>query len=459
MNVVWFKRDLRIADHRPLAEAAERGAVLPVYIYEPSVWNAPDSDPRHWRFVRESLIELRDSLAKLGAPLVVRVGEALDVLRSLPVAALWSHEETGNAMTYARDRAVRKWAREAKIPFIEFPTGGVVRRLKSRDGWSKIWERRVAEPVLEAPMRLDSHGLDPGAMPELRPSIDTQPGGERAAHAVLESFLAQRGENYYREMSSPITAETGCSRLSAHLAWGTISTRQVVQAVRRAAAKTESANWKKSLRAFDARMHWRCHFMQKLEDEPRIEFENFVRAYDGLRGYDEDRFLAWAEGRTGFPFIDACMRSLAATGWINFRMRAMLVSFASYHLWLDWRPTALHLARLFTDYEPGIHYSQTQMQSGTTGINTLRIYSPVKQAEDQDPKGEFVGRWIPEFGTDRYPAPIVDHRAAMREARDKIWAVRKLAATRAEAANVQERHGSRKRPAPKRASTQLSLLS
>jgi deoxyribodipyrimidine photo-lyase len=99
------------------------------------------------------------------------------------------------------------------------------------------------------------------------------------------------------------------------------------------------------------------------------------------------------------------------------------------------------------------------MQSGTTGINTLRIYSPVKQAEDQDPKGEFVGRWIPEFGTDRYPAPIVDHRAAMREARDKIWAVRKLAATRAEAANVQERHGSRKRPAPKRASTQLSLLS
>ncbi|MDX2179244.1 MAG: deoxyribodipyrimidine photo-lyase [Bryobacteraceae bacterium] len=459
MNVVWFKRDLRIVDHRPLAEAAERGAVLPLYIYEPSVWNAPDSDPRHWRFVRESLIELRDSLAKLGAPLVVRVGEALDVLRSLPVTALWSHEETGNAMTYARDRAVRKWAREAKIPFIEFPTGGVVRRLKSRDGWSKIWERRVAEPVLEAPMRLDSHGLDPGAMPELRPTIDTQPGGERAAHAVLDSFLGGRGENYYREMSSPITAETGCSRLSAHLAWGTISTRQVVQAVRRAAAKTESANWKKSLGAFDARMHWRCHFMQKLEDEPRIEFENFVRAYDGLRGYDEDRFSAWAEGRTGFPFIDACMRSLAATGWINFRMRAMLVSFASYHLWLDWRPTALHLARLFTDYEPGIHYSQTQMQSGTTGINTLRIYSPVKQAEDQDPKGEFVRRWVPEFGAGHYPAPIVDHRAAMREARDKIWAVRKLAATRAEAANVQERHGSRKRPAPKRASTQLSLLS
>lgn len=460
MNVVWFKRDLRIADHRPLAEAAARGGpVAPLYIYEPSVWNAPDSDPRHWRFVRESLIELRDRLARLGAPLVVRTGEALDVLRTLPIAALWSHEETGNGLTYARDRAVRQWARESKIPFTEFPSGGVVRRLKSRDGWSKIWEQRVAEPMTAAPKRLDPHALDPGAIPDLRPSIESQPGGERAALATLDSFLAERGENYARQMSSPITAETGCSRLSPHLAWGTISTRRVVQAARRAASKTESPDWKRSLRAFDARMHWRCHFMQKLEDEPRIEFENFVRAYDGLRGYEEDRFAAWAEGRTGFPFIDACMRSLAATGWINFRMRAMLVSFASYHLWLDWRPTALHLARLFTDYEPGIHYSQTQMQSGTTGINTLRIYSPLKQAEDQDPRGEFVRRWIPEIGTESYPSPIVDHRTAMREARDKIWTVRKLAGTRAEAAEVQERHGSRKRPAPKRASKQLSLLS
>ncbi len=91
--------------------------------------------------------------------------------------------------------------------------------------------------------------------------------------------------------------------------------------------------------------------------------------------------------RPGYPFLDACMRSLRATGWLNFRMRAMVMSFASYNLWLPWRATGLHLARMFTDYEPGIHWSQVQMQSGTTGINTIRIYNVVKQGYDQDPRG------------------------------------------------------------------------
>lgn len=448
MQVVWFKRDLRIGDHRPLAEAAARGPVLPVYIYEPSLWSAPDSDSRHWAFVRASLVELRERLAALGAPLVVRTGEAVDVLRSLPVTALWAHEETGNGLSYARDRAVRKWARESGIPFTEFPAGGVVRRLQSRDGWSKIWEQRMAEPAVPPPSALPPHGVEPGEIPPLRASIDVQQGGERAAHDTLDSFLARRGERYHEELSSPLTAETACSRLSVHLAWGTISTRQVIQAARKRLAGAD-AGWRRALRAFDARMHWRCHFMQKLEDEPRIEFENFVRAYDGLREpfFNREFFDAWREGRTGYPFVDACMRYLNATGWINFRMRAMLMSFAAYHLWLHWREPALHLARAFTDYEPGIHYSQCQMQSGTTGINTLRIYSPDKQWRDQDPDSEFVRRWVPEFEDPRrYPRPIVDHATAVAAAKEKLYALRRRTEVRAEAQRVQQKHGSRKRP-------------
>ena len=220
-----------------------------------------------------------------------------------------------------------------------------------------------------------------------------------------------------------------------------------------------------------SRLHWHCHFMQKLEDEPAIEFHNMLRAADGLRENDSsaDRLTAWQAGRTGYPLVDACMRSLEATGWLTFRMRAMVVSFASYSLWLHWRPTGLHLARHFLDFEPGIHWSQLQMQSGTTGINTLRIYNPTKQAVEQDPRGVFIRRWLPELagvppayvhmpwtmsadvqqaagcmiGRD-YPAPLVDHAAAVREAKRRLAAVRGDPEARVEARDVARRHGSRR---------------
>jgi len=334
----------------------------------------------------------------------------------------------------------------------------------------------------------------------LGPNRRTKPqiGGESYAHQELDSFLKVRGVDYRKGMSSPVTAPESCSRLSPYLAWGCISVKSVYQRVvarqhqlSEAPPRSFDTRWTNSLRSFASRLAWHCHFMQKLEDEPELEFRNLSRVYDGLRenDFDERRFEAWKTGQTGYPMIDACMRALAETGWINFRMRAMLMSFASNHLWLHWRPTAVHLATQFLDFEPGIHFSQCQMQSGTTGINTVRIYSPAKQVIDHDPTGLFIRKYVPELanvpaeylaephrmplgvqsavgcriGCD-YPQPIVDHRAAYKSAQQKIFAIRQTASAIDEATRVFIKHGSRKKrdPLPKlkkqTGSRQLSLF-
>ena len=491
MQLVWFKKDLRTIDHRPLFEAAKCGPCLCLYIYEPDIIGSDEFDASHLEFINQSLEDLDNSLQAIGGKLIRRVGEATEVLSQIHqlqgVSRIWSHEETGNGITYARDLRVKQWAESQNIPWTEYRQNGVVRCLSQRDGWSRQRNQFMAQEIVPAPARMQTvDELSVGRLHEandfgLRQSDKKQliRGGQGVAQDLLSSFLNERGRYYSKEMSSPVTANDACSRLSASITWGCISVRQIVHALRlrqaelRAAKKEGQApsGWLTSLRSFDARLSWHCHFMQKLEDEPRIEFENMSRSYDGLREseFSQERFERWCAGQTGYPMVDACMRALHQHSWINFRMRAMLVSFASYHLWLHWRQPAIYLAKHFLDFEPGIHFSQIQMQSGTTGINTVRIYSPIKQVKDQDPTGMFIKRYVPELegvpekylpephkmttdeqsksgcriGTD-YPEPIVDHATAYRTARDRVYAVRRRESTKQEAKQVVRKHGSRK---------------
>jgi deoxyribodipyrimidine photo-lyase len=479
MNVlVWFKRDLRIHDHAALAMAAEIGPVLPLYMIEPPYWQLPDTSARQWEFTAEALQDLRAALGAIGAPLILRTGDAVDILarfcRDHQISRIISHAETGNLWTYARDRRVAAWARANGVLWTELPQSGVVRRLTSRDGWARLRDAHVAGAQIAPPPALRAiAGIEPGLIPGARalrlspdPCPHRQTGGRDVALATLASFLDTRGAPYRAAMSSPLSGERACSRLSPYLAAGCLSVREVAQATTARQSERPGGAWGGSLRSFQSRLAWRDHFTQKLEDQPSIETRCLHPATEGLRPRDatSTRLGAWAAGQTGLPFLDACMRYLAATGWLNFRMRAMVMSAASYHLWLDWRDTGPVLARLFTDYDPGIHWPQVQMQSGTTGINTPRIYNPVKQGQDQDPTGAFTRRWVPELGPvppaflqepwkwnnaheilgSRYPDPIIDVASAARFARETIWGQRRAPAFRPAADAIVQKHASRK---------------
>jgi len=410
LSLVWFQRDLRVQDHPGLVWAAAQGAVLPVYVAEPDLLAGPDASARHHGFLDECLSGLRADLARAGQPLVLRVGDAVEVLARLHAkhgfGRLVTLESPSTAWSRARDRRVADWARGRGI------------------AWAVLPQPATGTPLAPPALPFVTEGT--GALPGLKAlglAEDRcpfrQPGGRATAEQTLEAFLGARVQGYARGRLTLTGAERTGSRLSAYLAWGVLSVREVLDAARARRGDDNAAG----LRAFAGRLA-----LRQVADLPD----------PGAPGAaDPARLAAWRGGETGLPFVDAAMRAFDATGWLNARARGLVAAVACHHLGLDWRVVDAHLARLSTDFDPALHGHALRALAGVDA--PLRLPDPVTVGRQQDPEGAFIRRWLPELARLpdahlhtpwtwpdarrlRYPEPVVDPASAARAVRAAIRA-------------------------------------
>jgi deoxyribodipyrimidine photo-lyase len=490
MIIYWHKRDMRLLDNPALSFALDKSKslslpIIPIMGLETDLIVDPKTSYEFSQFQRfgylSAMLPLYQNYQHFGINPVLFHDTILSTLSQIQdIKVLVTHQEHGTFGTFERDKAVHEFCKKHNIDWYQLAPSGVIRNLKDRNFRMKVVKEYINAAVLPIPDFTNVQQADLSTqfqsdqtfteLSELKELIGSrynlQECSEKQGFATLETFTKDRAKGYRGGISSPNKAIISGSRLSQFLAYGSLSLRYINQYFWTNIKSTDDTKLKSGILASMQRLNWREHFIQRLETDCNMPLHSINPDFDKIEyTHDPHLFEKYKAGNTGEVLIDACIRCLNATGFINFRMRAMLVSYGVFGLDLDWRELGKFLATRFLDYEPGIHWSQIHMQAGITGINTIRVYSPHKQLLDQDPNCIFARRWIPELAElnneqildypnvslhelsgGKYPNPIVEFKSACKANKAKTFSA-KRSSTKETAQKVFEIHGSRKKRA------------
>ncbi len=423
----WFRRDLRVSDNTALSEAAKRAEqVIPVFIFEDAFRTGPDVGAARLAFLLQSVESLRKNLLELGHTLVIRCGKSEEILpqlcKELGAQAVFANKRY-EPYTQRRDERITAALLKIGVGFELFKDAVVWEETEilTQQGkpytvftpYSKAWK---AKPIPSPRERIKNSKLKIQNWPSDELPADTSalghpltqkipPGGERAALELLKKFMAAPVFEYGVNRNFP--ALDGGSNLSPHLRAGTIGIRTILAELKKARDKATPTQVV-SCDVFLNELIWREFYSQVLHNFPHVTKGAFRPEYAALKWSDnQEHFLAWCVGQTGYPIVDAAMRCLNATGTMHNRLRMIVAMFLTKDLLINWQLGEHYFMKHLVDGDMAANNGGWQWSAGTgtDAAPYFRIFNPVSQGEKFDADGKFVRRWIPEL--ENFPADTI----------------------------------------------------